>query len=137
MKNLTKWSHLLSNHFTLSIILLCRTLYCVQRYTVSNTLLCPAYYCVQQNTCPHLPKGSFVHLLHINKLRSYYTGLANQQSFSRLKLLSQLKWCCMSSLLITFHHFCISYQSDCGGTVRLSQTVDTIVNLYKFLFVRK
>ena len=54
---------------------------------VSSTLLCPAHYCVQhiivsnKILCPHLPKDSFVHLSHVNMLRSYPAALAKHLSF--------------------------------------------------------
>ena len=50
---------LLSSHITVSSILLCPALYCVQLYTVSNTLLCPAHYCVQQHTVSTLTQSDF------------------------------------------------------------------------------
>ena len=50
---------------TYPIILLCPAFYWSQHYTVSSTL-----------SCPHLPKGSFVHLSHVNMVRSYHSGLA-------------------------------------------------------------
>ena len=50
---------LLSSHITVSSILLCPALYCVQLYTVSNTLLCPAHYCVQQNNVSTLSQRVF------------------------------------------------------------------------------
>ena len=50
---------LLSSHITVSSILLCPTLYCVQLYTVSKTLLCPAHYCGQQNTVSTLTQMIF------------------------------------------------------------------------------
>ena len=43
---------LLSSHITVSSILLCPALYCVQHITVSSTLLCPTKYCVHT-----YPKG--------------------------------------------------------------------------------
>ena len=52
-------NNLLSSHITVSSILLCQALYCVQLYTVSNTLLCPAHYCVQQNTVSTLTQRVF------------------------------------------------------------------------------
>ena len=74
MKKLTKCTtfednmsqnNLLSSHITVSSILLCPALYCVQHIIVSNNIL-----------CPHLPKVSFVHLSHFNVLRSYHAALA-------------------------------------------------------------
>ena len=68
MKKLTKrttfednmsQNNLLSSHITVSSILLCPALYCVQLYTVSNTLLCPAHYCVQQHTVSTLTQSVF------------------------------------------------------------------------------
>ena len=61
MKKLTKCTsfgdnmsqnNLLSSHITVSSILLCPALYCVQHITVSSTLLCPTKYCVHT-----YPKG--------------------------------------------------------------------------------
>ena len=52
-------NNLLSSHITVSSILLCPALYCVQLYTVSNTLLCPAHYCVQQHTVSTLTQSVF------------------------------------------------------------------------------
>ena len=39
-------------------------IYCVQHIILSNIIL-----------CPHLPKGSFVHLSHVDMLLSYHAGL--------------------------------------------------------------
>ena len=57
-------------HFTVSSTLLCPTHYCVQHIIVSNKIL-----------CPHLPKGSFVHISHFNMLRSYHAALAKHLSY--------------------------------------------------------
>ena len=67
---------LLSSHITESSIL-----------PVSSSILCPTHYIVQHMIvcnkilCPHLPKGSFLHLSHVNILRSYHAALAKKPKF--------------------------------------------------------
>ena len=50
-----------------------------QDFTVSYTLLCPAHNCVQKIMCPHLPKRSFVHLSHVDMMRSYHARLRSTE----------------------------------------------------------
>ena len=61
---------LLSSHISMSSSILCPTHYCVQHIIVSNKML-----------CPNLPKGSFVHISHVNMLWQYHAALAKHLSF--------------------------------------------------------
>ena len=91
--NTSQNDHLISCHISVSSILLCPALYWVQHFTVSSTLPYPAHYCVQQNTVSTLTQSLFVHLSHVNMLRSYHAALAKHLCIIwKIEFITRFPW---------------------------------------------
>ena len=103
-KNLPKWHQFrgYSESKWSLIILFCPAVYCVQHYTVSNTLLCLAHFVSNKILCPHLAKGLFVHLSHVNVLMSYHAALAKQLSCIKVVRVKKM-WFCSRWEICIFH----------------------------------
>ena len=71
----------ISFHFhTYPVILLCPVLYFVQHFNYSALCCLQNIIVTTKILCQHLPKGLFVHLSHVNVLRSY-DALAKHLSY--------------------------------------------------------
>ena len=114
----------LSSHITVSSILLCPVLYCVQHYTVSSTLMCPIHYYVQQNTVSRLTQrifcSPFIHILSccgriMLRLRLLFCFLFVKFFFAEIGEVLLYVYTISSHLIITIQNSFLLFKVDVLG----------------------